>query len=373
MKIAYRLAQKATPWIPRFVRDRVRMHIQITDYDLERRKNRNPYSGIEEEMFKDCSIRLGIIEEVSQSHKYYITACKEMQISYFIIDILADDWVERVNSVNCDAFLAWPSSCSTINKGIYDNRLYILEQDLEQRVFPSWKECWLTEHKPRLRDWMLANKIPHPKTWVAYRKADAMELSRKIKFPLVAKSATGASGKGVTIIQRPNELQAYIGRIFGKGLSLRGFDPFDKHRGYVFFQKYLPNIEEWRMVRIGDSYFGHRKGTSSRGLHSGASFCHWEDPGIENMNFIKRITDTHNFRSMDLDIFVTESGSILVNELQTTFGCSIATTQMKIDGIEGRYINVDGAWQFEPGSFCQNHMCNLRVEHLVNALGINRC
>ncbi len=368
MKSLYRLAQMITPVVPRTIRDWVRLHIPLTGYDQDRRQKRNPFAHIKGEEFTGSSVRLGIIEEVSHAHKYYIAACREMNVSYKIINLLADDWIVAVMNSKCDAFLVWPSSCSTIYKALFDSRLKILEEDMGQTIFPTWKECWLTEQKPRLRDWMLVHDIPHPRSWVAYRKSDAMKMIDKMNFPVVGKSATGASGKGVRILKNKTELHKYIRCLFGRGISLRGFDPRDPHRGYVFLQEYIPGIEEWRMVRIGESYFGHKKGTSEKGMHSGASHCCWEDPGEEKLNMLKRITDLGGFRSMDVDLFVTPDGRILVNELQTTFGCSVATTQLKIDGVEGRYVNDGGRWTFEAGAFCQNHVCNLRVQHLLSQI-----
>ena len=69
-----------------------------------------------------------------------------------------------------------------------------------------------------------------------------------------------------------------------------------------------------------------------------------------------------------VDIFETEDGKLLVNECQTVFGCSFATTQMKINGKPARYLYKNGEWVLEYGEFCRNHMCNLRVEYLISKL-----
>jgi hypothetical protein len=36
-------------------------------------------------------------------------------------------------------------------------------------------------------------------------------------------------------------------------------DPRDRQWGSVLFQQYIPDAREWRMIRIGDSFFGYEK------------------------------------------------------------------------------------------------------------------
>ena len=73
---------------------------------------------------------------------------------------------------------------------------------------------------------------------------------------------------------------------------------------------------------------------------------------------------------MDLDIFETDDGRYLVNELQSVFG-TVRPYQMLVKSKAGRYLyNYDAkAWHFEEGIFCQNGCCNLRVQALVERLG----
>ena len=83
---------------------------------------------------------------------------------------------------------------------------------------------------------------------------------------------------------------------------------------------------------------------------------------------LRQITELKEFTSMDIDIFETEDGRFLINELQTVFGCSSPEIQMKIDDVPGRYIHTATGWQFEKGDFFANHMCNHRIEYLINKL-----
>ena len=305
---------------------------------------------------------------MTQFHKYYVTACLEKRVSFRVLSLLADDWIDQIRASGCDGFLVWPSCLPTSAKQAFDYRLYFLESELGAKIFPSWQECWLTEHKPRLRDWLVIHDIPHPRTWVFHDRSSALEFARQAEYPIVVKTATGASGSGVTIVRRQAELERLIHLAFGRGLRPSSFSTWDRQRGFIFLQQYYPGVQEWRMVRMGDYYFGHQKGVASSGKHSGSGVAIWGDPGRELLEFTRRVTEAGNFCSMDVDVFRTQQGELLVNECQTVFGCSIATTQMRIDQRPCYYRYEDGSWVLHDGDICQNHMCNLRVDLLLEQL-----
>lgn len=365
MKPTYRLLERIAPMTPLPLRRAIHALVSLPGYDLARRASRNPYLGQTGETFSGSPACLGILKDVAQSHRHYIAACREMNVSYKVLDLLDDDWVSQVRASKCDAFLVWPSSYTTVLKSVFDYRLKIMEEDLGLRLYPTWKECWLTEHKPRLRDWLDAKDIPHPRTWVFHSEPDALALANVVDLPVVLKTATGASGHGVWIVRNRAGLIRQIKKAFRRGLLASGYDPRDRQRGFVYLQEYLPNVEEWRMVRIGDSFFGHRKDPGAGGLHSGSGKVTWSDPGPVLLSMLKRVTDAGTFTSMNVDVFCTQDGRLLVNECQALFGCSIAYEQMMIDGVAGRYVAEGHKWRFEAGAFCQNHMCNLRIQHLL--------
>lgn len=357
--------------LPRAVRSIIRAKVSLVDYDLQRRVNENPYYMKNEKDYQESEFCLGIIEDLMQYHKYYISACRDLGVSYRVLSILDDDWVERFRLSGCDAFLAWPTVSPTNAKSAFDYRLFMLEREMEQVVFPSWKECWLTENKLRLRDWLQVNNIPHPKTSVFYSKKEALDFAAQSEYPVVVKTATGASGSGVVIANNEKQLVKCIRKSFGKGLRPKSFDSNDRQWGYVFIQKYYPNVQEWRMIRIGSSYFGYRKEPDESGIHSASKKWSWLEPDSVLLELLKDVSDLGEFESMDVDLFLTEDGEIFVNECQTVFGCTTPAIQMKVNGEEGRYVNIDGDWKFESGEFSTNHMCNLRIKHLLSKLKEN--
>jgi hypothetical protein len=368
MNTTYELIHALAPFIPECLKEAIRSRVQLREYDFFMQKKANPFRGMTEETYPECRYRFGIIEDVYQNHQYYVAACREMGVSYTVIDLLADNWIERFRNSRFDVVLVWPSCATTMVKQVFDYRLRILETDLGAPLYPAWRECWLTEHKPRLRDWLDAYKIPHPGTWVFHDRSRALEFAHDAPLPIVSKTATGASATGVEIVRNRGALARIIKQAFGPGLRPQGYDAYDRQRGYIYLQEYLPDAEEWRMVRIGESYFGYRKEKGPDGLHSGSGKWSWLDPGKELLDLLKRVTDIGEFTSMDIDVFRTADDRLLVNELQTVFGCSTPVIYMKVDDVEGRYLWTDEDWKFEAGGYWRNHMCNLRIQYLLSRL-----
>ena len=120
------------------------------------------------------------------------------------------------------------------------------------------------------------------------------------------------------------------------------------------------------MVRIGDSFFAHKK-LLKKAKASGSLKKGYEDPPKALLDFVKKITDQYGFYSQAVDIFEAGEGKYLVNEMQCIFGQS-DPYQMLVDGTPGRYVYHKGKWIFEEGMFNQNESYNLRVEYVLNQL-----
>jgi len=65
---------------------------------------------------------MGIIYDPSHYHAYWMAACLDIQVSYRVIDIRTDDWIDRVTQSGCSAFLIWPMLSSAVLKEMVDER-----------------------------------------------------------------------------------------------------------------------------------------------------------------------------------------------------------------------------------------------------------
>jgi hypothetical protein len=313
--------------------------------------------------------RIGIVKEFWGSHSRFIAACRDLGVSYRVIDISGPDWNEDIEKSGCQGFLVYPSIQFGVWKQMYDERLRLLEGDMGRLIFPSYNELWLWDSKRRVCNWLQANEIPHPRTWIFYQENEATEFARKAQLPIVFKSNRGAGSSGVVIFRQREALLKHIRRCFRKGYTNYVLGRNDREWGFVLLQEYVPDALEWRVIRIGDSYFGYEK-LKVGDFHSGSHSWKYSRPADSLLDFARQVTTKGRFLSMDLDIFVTPDRRYLVSELQTLFGMGHPYEMCVIDGQPGRMIvrDEDNTWMFEPGSFCQNHLCNLRVLALLNMI-----
>lgn len=221
--------------------------------------------------------------------------------------------------------------------------------------------------------------IPHAKTFVFINKQSALDFIRTATFPMVQKSNIGAGGSAVTIISNKHQAKRIANKIFGfkEGLLSHGLSPIYKKFGipvkltgcsqknYMILQSFHKIKWEWRILKIGNSYFGHQK-LLKGDMASGSGLVGWVRPPEELLYLTKDICDKGYFDVMDVDIFETIDGKYLVNEIQTIFG-SYLPYQMKIDGKPGRFVySEENGFLFEEGEFNILGSKLLFVEDFIN-------
>jgi glutathione synthase/RimK-type ligase-like ATP-grasp enzyme len=341
--------------------------------------------------------------ELADDHILWVKACEEYQhdIEYRVVNLTSANWFEEIHRKPFDILLAKPGGLTAPFKQLYDERIYILGNVLGYKIFPSQLEIYIYENKRFLSYWLKANNIPHPATQVFYNCDEAIDFINVQKFPIVAKSNIGASGSGVKILWKEQKARKYIKDTFnGKGSSQRigpnmekggylkrGFHyvlhPSDIRRKFniystkannpqkefVIFQEYIPHQFEWRVVRIGNSFFAHKKLKKGEKT-SGSLIKNYDNPPFDLLDFVKEITDKHELHSQAIDLFESKR-SYLVNEIQCIFGQS-DPYQMLVDGKPGRYRYENERWLFEDGDWARNGCYDLRIEFVINEFAGNQ-
>lgn len=328
-------------------------------------------------------IKFGILKGFCGEYRYYARSCEHLNFDYEIIDFTAPDWMERIRNSGCRGFLCRPPSKVQERKAMFDERLFIMTRHMGKLVYPSYEELLIYENKRLAQYWLEAHGFPHPETFVFYRKRDLNRFLENYRdFPLIYKTNIGAKSSGVKVLKTASRAKRVGRKIFGifptpsltrgytpvrSGRILRVPAPGVRERHVMLLQKFEGIRWEWRMVRIGGSYFGHRKLPGKKGLSSGTLRKGWGAPPVELLRLTRDICDTGGFNSMAIDIFETEDGRYLVNELQSIFGQSTENL-MYVDGEPGRYIEKDGDFIFQPGEFNLHNSFMLRVIHFADIL-----
>ena len=335
--------------------------------------------------------------ESEEDHLPWIRACEAYRekVSARVVNLTSGRWLEDIQAEPSDVLLAKPGGLTALFKQMYDERVYILSRYLGYTVYPSPEEIFIYENKRLLSYWLKANGVPHPVTEVFYSRDEAIEFLSDTVFPIVAKTNIGASGSGVKVLHEKDEAVRYTDATFrGKGAPQRSGPNLEKgeyllrglhylkhpsdiggklriyrtratslQRGFVIFQEYIDHGFEWRAVRIGDSYFAHKKLKAGEKA-SGSLLKNYDNPPAGLLDFVREITGKHGFRSQAVDIFESDRG-YLVNEMQCIFGQS-DSYQMLVDGKQGRYVHEEGDWVFQEGDFAMNECYNLRLRYLIN-------
>jgi hypothetical protein len=345
----------------------------------------------------ELKTKVGILKnEDPFDHYPWIVSCKKRKdILFKIIDFSREDWFENIESFNPDILLTKPAGKTSLFRDQYLERLSMLNEKYSFKSIPSFNEAQLYESKRYLSYWLKYRNIPHPRTWVFYTRKESFDFAKHAKFPIVAKMNIGASGDGVIILYNESELISYITKAFSVGIrsisgpklskgkilkriwniiqqpkkfcnKLHTYKQIsdDKQIGFVIFQEYIKHDFEWRAVRIGDSFFAHKKMKINEKA-SGSLLKGYENPNLKIFDFVENITSPYNFNSMAIDIFETSSGSFLVNEMQCIFGQS-DSYQMLVNGKMGRYRKINNKWIFEEGDFASNQCYDLRLDFMIN-------
>ena len=236
-------------------------------------------------------MRLGILNEFTGSEKYYIAACEELGIEYEVIDVISTKWMERIKNSGCDGFLVRPSYAKQVWNNMYDEKLYFINKILKKPIYPSFDACYIYEDKKRMAYWLEAHDFPYVKTYVFYKKEEALNFLNSVNYPLVFKPNTGSAALGIKFIEGKNEGLKLVNKIFTKWRFFNlGYTKWkktkykfsypimdDKQHNFIIFQDKVDVKVEWRIIKIGESYFGHQK-LEKNGFHSGSDSVGWIDP-----------------------------------------------------------------------------------------------
>lgn len=355
--------EKLKSIIPVKVRSVFRNYSNLYEYNLQNWKKRNPYTGTgkEFEFNGKSDLIVGIIYDYSHRHVNYMKACEELNISYKVIDLFSNNWVDEIKNHNINNYFVWPSTYSNVWKTVLDERLHYLENNFNKNVFPENLSTWLYESKRRLRDWFYINKIKTPKTYVFYHKNEALDFINSTKFPVVFKADLGAGATGVRILKSKIEATKLIKQLFYKTFVPDRLDSRETQWGYIMFQEYIDGVDEWRVAKIGNSFFVRIKEKVGE-FHSGSGNINWAKPRVEILDLAKQVTDIGNFDSMGVDIFESPKGELYVNEIHTVFGVK----ELDGDKNEGKWLFENDQWVFHQGYYSKYQFALERVKFVLN-------
>lgn len=338
-------------------------------------------------------MKIGIIITPERNKTKIIKALREEKIEYTFINLIDNDWLDFFKG-QFDGYLIYPPSFPYEWTNLFFKRLYYINSLIREKSTPSLDTVSMYESKIAMHDFYKLNNIPHIEANTFYNMQDAVEYAHGCELPVVVKEDQGSGAVGVKIISERNKLFKLIKKSFYcnnqinsvfnlKNIKLKlypyklaiknkknYFPLLAKRVGFIHIQNYERVKYEWRIIRIGKSYFGHKKLEDDAGFHSGSLNKGWGEVPEEILNLVREVSNRTNLDNANFDLFETEKGNLYFNEIQAIFGTS-TEEQLKIKNIPGRYIYEKRNWIFEPGPFAKNGCNNLRIQHLIQLLKKN--
>ncbi len=205
--------------------------------------------------------------------------------------------------------------------------LRTLEEYLHLPVFPDMATCWHYDDKIAQARLLEALEIPHPDTWIFWRREEALAWCASAPYPLVAKLSSGAGSRNVRLIRHAAEACAYVEESFsGSGILSRPPLPTDPgprrmrllknavkrlrpsaaflqtgrypdlpsqtywmpQKNYVLFQEFLSGNEfDTRVTVIGDRAFAFRRFNRPGDFRASGSGCLCHDPSAIDLKCIR--------------------------------------------------------------------------------------
>lgn len=147
-------------------------------------------------------------------------ACRARGIAVRELDLLGPDPLRQV--AGCDGVMwhwaHYPHEQRLAALAI----LRVIEEQLRLPVFPDMATCWHFDDKIAQAYLLEALGIPHPRTWVFWRPADALEWCGRATYPAVVKLPVGAGSTNVRLIRDAGAARAHVRECFsGSGCVVR--------------------------------------------------------------------------------------------------------------------------------------------------------
>ena len=222
----------------------------------------------------------------------WIAYCEKKAIEFKIIDAYQSDIVQQL--ADCDAFM-WHFNHINAKDTLFAKQLLMALEVSGKLVFPSTNMSWHFDDKVAQKYVLEAIHAPLVPSFVFYSKKEAIQWVQNINFPVVFKLRGGAGSENVRLLKSKRQALKFIKKSFGRGFSQYngyvvfkdrvrkyklGIESFTNviksfirifystefarvkgnEKGYIYFQKFIPNNNsDTRVIIVGDRAFAVKR------------------------------------------------------------------------------------------------------------------
>lgn len=232
--------------------------------------------------------------------------CEAHRIAYKPVNCYRSDIVSQLEG--CQA-LMWHFHQGDARDILFAKQLLFSLEAAGMRVFPDFRTMWHFDDKVGQKYLLEALGAPLVPSYVFYEKPRALEWIRTADLPLVFKLRGGAGSQNVRLVRSRREAESIVRRAFSRGFAayqgwgslkerVRRFregkatawevakgvarlvlpPPYSRvlgrHRGYVYFQQFVPgNDHDIRVIVIGDRAFAIKRLVRRNDFRASGSGC----------------------------------------------------------------------------------------------------
>lgn len=285
----------------------------------------------------------------------WITYCKQKSIPYKVVNCYDSDIITQL--FDCDALL-WHHHHILAKDKVFAQQLLFAVQQSGKKVFPDFNTGWHFDDKLGQKYLLEAIKAPLVPTEVFYDKQTAKKWAMQAVFPKVFKLRGGAGSSNVKLVNSKSEALALINIAFGKGFpsydkwgnlkeEFRRFQlkkgqlkdllksvrrlfvstefsrTHGREKGYVLFQKFIPNNAfDIRVITIGNKAFALKRLVRTNDFRaSGSGLIEYEKEKIDERCVAIAFEVTHKLQAQCVayDFVFDEQNNPLIVEINYGF------------------------------------------------------
>lgn len=304
-------------------------------------------------------MKIAIADRKGSFSDYWITYCEENNIPFIRVNPYDSDIIDQVK--DCDAFM-WHHHHGNYKDALFAKQLLFSLEQSGKVVFPNFRTGWHFDDKLGQKYLFEALGIKAAKAWAFYDKKSAYEWIDTAEFPKVFKLRGGASSANVKLARSAKQAKRLVRKAFGRGFSatnplfsaktqwknfikgngrfydvakylglflfpkLRGIHLLSRHKGYVYFQEFIPNDGfDYRMIVIGEKAFAIRRQSREGDFRASGSGIISYDKNLFSDELVQMafdINDRIKSQCLVLDIVINnETDQLYVVEV--SYGYSI--------------------------------------------------
>lgn len=222
----------------------------------------------------------------------WIDYCKINSIEYKIVNAYDSDIIKQIEG--CDAFM-WHFHHADYRDNLFAKQLLFSLQQSGIKVFPDFASAWHFDDKVGEKYLLESLSLPLVPSYVFYDKNTAKKWLETVSYPIVFKLRGGAGSSNVLLLKNYSEANTIIQKAFSNGFrTINSWKSFKEcfmqfrkgkkrikdvlykaqflfytplkykmlqdHKGYVLFQKFIPNNNyDMRVIVIGDKAFAIKR------------------------------------------------------------------------------------------------------------------